>query len=65
MAPLHPLIFPGFPFMKTRVLSGRVGIYGVLALVWIWGRLRVQTWTWKLPRAFCMLLPLGLGWSTQ
>lgn len=44
VAPPHPLIFPGFPFMKTGVLSGRVDIYGVLALVWIWGRLRVQTW---------------------
>lgn len=45
VAPPHPLIFPGFPFVKTRVLCGRVDIYGVLALVWIWDRLRVQTWT--------------------
>lgn len=44
VAPLHPLIFPGFPFMKTGVLSGKVDIYKVLAVVWIWDRLRVQTW---------------------
>lgn len=62
VAPLHCLIFPGFPFMKTRVLSGRVDVYGVLALVWIWDRLRVQTWTGSSPGPpLCMLLPLGLG----
>lgn len=33
--------------MKTRVLSGRVDMYPVLALVWIWDRVRVQTWTWE------------------
>lgn len=52
--------------MKTRVLSGRTDTYRVLAPVWIWVRLRVQTWdlgVWKLPRTLCMLLPLGLGWG--
>lgn len=60
----HPLIFPGLPFMKTRVLSGRVDTYGVLALVWMWDRLRVQTWTGQLgssPRPCACSFLLGWG----
>lgn len=64
VAPPHPLIFPGFPFMKTRVLRGRVDIYGVLALVWIWDRLRVQTWIGQCgssPRPCACSFLLGWG----
>lgn len=66
----HPLIFPGFPFMKTGVLSGKVDMYPVLALVWIWDRIRVQTWIWEHgsspgPSACSFLSGWGEQWAWQ